>query len=300
VSLLAGCSILAPLQAARVRTLELRMDDNLIVIKHKPRESGMHDADLERWVADAARAVETYYGRFPVRRVRVDVEPSEGQGAQTGAAFGFGSPLIRMHVGRASDAAELSRDWMLTHEMVHLAFPRVAVEHHWIEEGLATYVEPIARAQAGQLSSEEVWRDLMAGLPQGLPRPGDGGLDFTPTWGRIYWGGALFCLLADVEIRKRTANRFGLQDALRGILQEGGNIQTIWPLARVLERGDAAIGVPVLTELYQQMRAAPTYVDLDGLWQDLGVYVIDGEVIFDEEAPLASVRRAITAPPTLG
>jgi hypothetical protein len=297
--LLAGCSTTAPLLAARARTLELRMDDNRIFITHMPRELGVHDADLERWVSDAARAVETYYGRFPVRRVKVRVEPSDGQGAQTGAAFGFGSPLIRMEVGRASDGAELARDWMLTHEMVHLAFPRVAVEHHWLEEGLATYVEPIARAQAGQLSREQVWRDLVAGLPQGLPRPGDGGLDFTPTWSRTYWGGALFCLLADVEIRKRTTNRFGLQDALRGILQDGGNIQTIWPLTRVLERGDAAVGVPVLTELYEQMRATPVDVDLDGLWRELGVSLVDGEVIFDEEAPLAPVRRAITSPPTL-
>ena len=29
---------------------------------------------------------------------------------ESGAAFGFGSPLIRMHVGRASDGAELSRE----------------------------------------------------------------------------------------------------------------------------------------------------------------------------------------------
>ena len=79
----------------------------------------------------------------------------------------------------------------------------LAMEHHWIEEGLATYVEPIARAQAGQFSVKLVWRDLVVGLPRGLPQPGDRGLDFTPTWGRTYWGGALFCLLADIEIRKR-------------------------------------------------------------------------------------------------
>jgi hypothetical protein len=67
-----------------------------------------------------------------------------------------------------------------------------------------------------------VWRDLIEGLPHGLPRAGDRGLDFTPTWGRTYWGGAMYCLLADVEIRKRTGNRHGLQDALRGVLAGGG------------------------------------------------------------------------------
>jgi len=296
-ALLSACISTAQLHATRVRTLELHSYNNVIVIPHNTRELGMRDADLERWVWDAATAVQIYYGRFPVQRLNVDVEPTDGLGPQTGAAFGFGSPLIRMNVGRGSDADELAMDWMLTHEMVHLAFPRVAVEHHWIEEGVATYVEPIARAQAGQLSTKRVWRDLVVGLPQGLPRYGDRGLDYTPTWGRTYWGGALFCLLADVEIRKRTANRLGLQQALRGILQDGGNIQKIWPLIQALEQGDSAVGVPVLMHLYEQMRATPVDVDLDALWRELGVSVIDGEVIFDEQAPLAPIRRAITSPP---
>jgi hypothetical protein len=295
-TLLSGCT--APLHAVRVRALELHRTDSVIVVAHSPRELGVRDADLERWVWDAASAVQTYYGRFPVRRLSVDIAPADGQGPQSGAAFGFVAPAIRMNVGRGSDADDLAMDWMLTHEMVHLAFPRVAVEHHWIEEGLATYVEPVARAQAGQLSVKVVWRDLVVGLPQGLPGPGDRGLDHTPTWGRTYWGGALFCLLADVEIRKRTANRLGLQDALRGILRDGGNIQAIWPLSRALDEGDAAVGVPVLMELYEQMRATPVDVDLDALWRELGVSVVDGEVIFDEQARLAPIRRAITTPPT--
>jgi hypothetical protein len=294
-SLLASCHSTAPLLAMRVHTLELRTHDKVIVVTHAPRELGMHDTDLEHWVANAATAVQTYYGRFPVQQVRVDIEPTEGHGPQTGAAFGFGSPLIRMNVGRGSGAADLAQDWMLTHEMVHLAFPRVPIQHHWIEEGLATYVEPIARAQAGQLSTKAVWRELVLQLPEGLPRSGDHGLDFTPTWGRTYWGGALFCLLADVEIRKRTGDRYGLQDALRGILDDGGNIQAIWPLDRALARGDAAVGVPVLTELYEQLRATPVDIDLDALWVQLGVNVVDGDVTFDETAPLAHIRRAITS-----
>jgi hypothetical protein len=292
-----GCAGTAPLQATRVHTTQLHVEDGLIIVAHAPRELGVSQVHLESWVGNAARAVETYYGRFPVRRLRVEVQPGSGRGAQTGAAYGFGMPLIRMNVGRGSNDEDLADDWMMTHEMVHLAFPRVAAEHHWIEEGLATYIEPIARAQAGLLPVEQVWRDLLEGLPRGLPLPGDRGLDFTPTWGRTYWGGALFCLLADIEIRKRTGNRYGLQDALRGILRGGGSIERIWPIERVLELGDAAVGVPVLSELYARMRATPVEVDLDALWRELGVSVVDGEIVFDEDAPLAAIRRAITEPP---
>jgi predicted metalloprotease with PDZ domain len=102
--------------------------------------------------------------------------------------------------------------------MVHLALPSLAERHHWLEEGLATYVEPIARARAGILTPERVWRDFIDGLPQGQPESPDRGLDGTPTWGRTYWGGALFCLRPDVTIRQRTDNRMGLEHCLRAIL----------------------------------------------------------------------------------
>ena len=61
----------------------------------------------------------------------------------------------------------------LTHEMVHLALPSLPDPHHWLEEGLATYVEPIARARALILTPEQAWADLVNGLPQGQPEAGD-------------------------------------------------------------------------------------------------------------------------------
>jgi hypothetical protein len=45
----------------------------------------------------------------------------------------------------------------MTHELLHTAFPDVSEQHHWIEEGIAAYVEPIARAQVGHLAAETVW-----------------------------------------------------------------------------------------------------------------------------------------------
>ncbi len=90
-------------------------------------------------------------------------------------------------------------------------------DQHWIEEGISTYVEPVARARAGRMTLNDVWRTFVRDMPNGEPESGDQGLDNTHTWGRTYWGGALFCLMADVRIRERTRNRKGLEDALRGI-----------------------------------------------------------------------------------
>jgi hypothetical protein len=237
-----------------------------------------------------------YYGQFPASDLRVKVRLFDGRGVRGGRTTGWNGPVISIAVGLSCNESDFAEDWVLTHEMVHLAFPSVAEEHHRIEEGSATYVEPIARERAGQLTPEKVWGDLIDGLPKGLPQSGDRGLDFTPTWGRTYWGGALFCLMADIEIRKRTGNKKGLEDALRAILKAGGTIDSDWPLTRAFEVGDRATGVPVLRELYSKMKDTPAPVDLDALWKELGVSRRAGQVIFSEDAPLAAVRKAITPP----
>jgi hypothetical protein len=143
-----------------------------------------------------------------------------------------------------------------------------------------------------------IWGEMLRGMPNVLPAENDRGLDHTPTWGRTYWGGALFCLLADVEIHVRTYNRKGLQDALRGLLDAGGSIRTDWPVARIFAVGDEATGTTVLTELYRRMgdAPAPTGAELDALLRALGVQAQDRDVRLDDRAPLAPTRRAITAP----
>lgn len=249
-----------------------------------------------RWVASCARAVTVYYEQFPVSHLQIRLRFFEGHGVRGGRTTGWDGPAIAIAVGWSSSASDFTEDWVLTHEMVHLAFPSVSEEHHWIEEGSATYIEPIARARAGDLTPERIWSDLVDGLPKGLPQPGDRGLDFTPTWGRTYWGGALFCLLADIEIRKRTRNQKGLEDALRAILKAGGTIESDWPIARTLEIGDGGTGVPVLRELYEKMKATPAPVDLSALWKELGVERRGGKIKFDSKAPLAAIRTAITQP----
>ncbi len=266
----------------------------VIEVAFAPGPLDLGHQPLLDWIATSARAVTAYYGRFPVRRVRVLVIPGSGRGIRFGTTFGYRGAAIKVTVGRETEAEDLSRDWVMTHEMVHLALPVLVGDHDWLGEGIATYVEPIGRVQAGSLPVEKVWSDLVEGLPKGLPKPGDRGLDGTPTWGRTYWGGALFCLLADIEIRQRTGNRHGLEDALRAVNESGGNVEVRWPIEKIFEIGDRATGVPVLRDLYDRMKGHPVDVDLSRLWRRLGVK-LDGEsIIFDDSAPLAPIRRAIT------
>jgi len=275
-------------------TSSLLIGNARIDIRIESRNLRMPAKDIFRWVKSAAESVAAYYGRFPIPQVLIRITPFKGRGVYSGMTFGDQGARILIRVGNETSPSEFASDWMLTHEMVHLAFPSVDEKHHWIEEGIATYVEPIARIQAGNLKAERMWLDLVRDMPQGLPQVGDRGLDHTHTWGRTYWGGALFCLLADVEIRRRTNNAKGLEQALRAILDAGGDIRKEWNLEDALRIGDRAVGVNVLEPLYTKMKDTPVTVDLDGLWKQLGVRLDGAGVRFDDSAALAAVRRAIT------
>lgn len=278
-------------------TTTLRIGGGDLNLGFAPGNFVLPRAAIVKWIEKSARAVSVYYGRFPVVSARILIVPVAGRGVTGGQAFGNRGPAIRLLVGRESSQSDLDRDWKAVHEMVHLALPYLSDKHLWLAEGLSVYVESIARVQAGDLTAEKIWADFVSDMPQGLPQEGDRGLDFTPTWGRTYWGGALFCLLADIEIRKRSGNKVGLQDAVRGIINEGGSNARSWPIERILNVADDATGETVLTDLYAQMRANAVTTNLDRLWQELGVIVRQRQVSFDSSAILAPVRTAITAPP---
>ena len=251
--------------------------------------------DLLAWIQAAAQAVTLYYGRFPVPHLTLVVRSSYGSGVRGGVTYATNGGLIRVSVGRDTPPDDLKDDWVLTHEMTHLAFPSMPDHQHWIEEGLATYIEPVARAQAGQFPVAELWRTFIRDMPKGEPESGDRGLDNTHTWGRTYWGGALFALVADVKIRERTKNRKGLQDALRAILDHGGTIVEDWEITKALAIGDRATGTNVLEELYRQMSNRPAPVDLAELWNTLGVSLDNnGRVVVNDRAKDAAILAAIT------
>jgi hypothetical protein len=245
------------------------------------------------WIERAATAVASYYDEFPFDEARILIRTHDGRGISGGRASATDLPTVRIDVGQRSTARDFQRDWRMTHEMVHFAFPEVGDRHHWIEEGLATYVEPLARARIGGLTEEDLYDEWLHRMHQGQPQPGEGGLDETSTWARTYWGGALFCFAADIEIRSRTRRRYGLRDALRAILKAGGRLDTQWPLRRALEVGDAATGVSVLVEHYEAARRRPVRVDLEGIYRRLGIRSVDGRVAVDDDSDHAALRRAL-------
>ena len=245
----------------------------------------------------AARAVTAYYGVFPTAKASVTVNAVEDRaGVLNGTTYGGDPPRTRMGVGQHTTNRQLENDWTMTHEFVHLAFPDMTRQHHWLEEGQATYIEPIARAQIGTLTPERVWGDMMRDMHQGLPGAERPRPRFHAHMGPHLLGRrAVLPAGGCGDSRAHRQPRRPATGFARGA--SGGRKHRI-RLAhrRSASTADKAVKVPVMTELYNQMKDKPFAPDLSELWQRLGVEQVEGHVRFRDDAPLAEVRKAITRP----
>ncbi len=259
-----------------------------------PRRLAASPDEVKEWVQRAATALVHFYGRYPVKHVSIVVLPASDGAVQGGVEYV--GRRIEIYLGSDTTHTDLLADWMITHEMFHLSQPELDDDYSWMSEGMADYLEPVARVRIGQITPERFWRDLVEGMPQGLPRPGDQGLDHTHTWGRTYWGGSLYWLLADIRVRQKTNNQKSVRDAACAALDAGGDGSQDWSINRLLDVYDSGVGVSVFRDLHKEFGEKPGTVDLDALWKSLGVIFDGRNITFDDTAPLANIRSGIVAP----
>ncbi len=273
----------------------LRIGGGVIAIHDESDHAQLTPDQIDNWLQTAAHAVTNYFGKYPVSRVDITINTG-AHGDEIDGVTNDGR-YIHLRLPKGETVADLNDDWVATHEMFHLAFPVMPDEQKWMNEGLSTYLEPIARARIGNLSQKETWGEFVVGLPQGKPYIEDRGLNFDQTRDRIYWGGCMYWLEADIQIRLQTQNQKSLVDALLAILAAGGDGSEIWQPDKVFDIGDRATGTKVLATLFHQYGELPGGVDLDDLWKQLGVEYRDQAITFHDDAPQASIRRSITGAP---
>ena len=281
--------------AWRVQTAHVA--DAAVTVGLAPSERAMSDDAVTAWIADSLAVVTRYLRGSPVEHPLVLVVPDTGT-TINGKTLGGGGGSILLELGRSVTPEHASESWVLVHELIHLELPRVGPPHEWLGEGLATYVEPIARARAGKLSVEHVWSDWLTQGKTGLPEKGDEGLERTHTWGRTYWGGAIFCLEADVEIRKRTGqspvarrrpsgHRVGKLRGRRSMddrsFSRHGRSSDRGPRAPRALRSFGALAPGSGRPRCAVARSSASPFE-------------GGRVVFDDRAPLAHLRRAMTIP----
>jgi hypothetical protein len=259
---------------------------------------------VRAWLTSAVQAVAQVHGRLPVDRVAVMVLPT-GPGPDP-VAFGMvrrgGGASVMLLVRRGATEEGLVRDWVAVHELAHLLIPPLDRPGAWLSEGLATYYQNVARARAGLLSPVEAWRSMAEGFDRGR-RAGTGRtlrdesahMHRTAAYHRVYWAGAAFALEADVALR--TAHGTSLDAVLRSFSARDVLEARPRSAEHLLGEMDALVGARTFSELAARYLDRSEFPDTDGLLRHLGVgRDQDGQVGFDDGAPLADLRQSIMRP----
>lgn len=251
---------------------------------------------LDHWVEEVARQTATFWGGFPVDDGLVVVIPTVGDDVEYGKVVAAGGAGMVILLGHDATEAALRRDWILVHEMFHLGFPSFLREGRWLDEGLATYFEPIIRARAGWYAPEAVWEELSRNLPTGLPAAQGAGLEAARDFAGVYWGGALVAFLADRQVRLRSGGAQGLEDGLRAVLASGGRATQVWSVERTLGVIDDALGHPTLRPLAEAHAFRGSPCDLSGAFARLGIVRRGRSIQLLDDAPEAATRRSMLSP----
>lgn len=262
----------------------------------------MSDEAMKSWIGDAANVVTSLFGKFPVDKTTLFVVPAPGEDEVVfGKVLSLSGASIVLVVGDRMQAASRHADWVLVHEMFHLGFPTFRGEGRWLGEGLATYYEPILRARAGWTSESDVYKQFARNMPRGAGKAGGRQLPLAQRddTDSIYWGGALFCLVADVRIREETRGRRSLDDVLRASLARGGDATHVWTVAEVVKLADQVTGTNVVSDMVERYVAHGDRIDLEGLLFAMGVEKDDaGAFSLEDARPLAWVRKDIIGGPS--
>jgi hypothetical protein len=250
---------------------------------------------IHDWIEETLQLPLYLWGGAPMEQALITVLPgSRGSQAVFGRVLPSSAPTLQVYTGRRFSRDSIRRDWVLLHEMLHLGFPPVLPGAKWLDEGLATYLDPLLRYRAGWIEEASLWGEFVRGLPRGLETLEELSLAEARGIDPTYWGGALFCFLADRMAREETGGRRGIEDGLRYLLREGVTITgPRRSLEDLLEIMDAGIEVPVMTRLARRHVSAHAALDLDGVFAELGVERRGRSAVLSEDRPGSNLRHWI-------
>lgn len=294
----------APMAIGRFETLRFQAAEASFDVALLDRPVKASRAGIQVWLERAARAQATLFGRFPVDHAALIVQPSPGHGEAVlfGRAFTGGGSAVRLLLAQQATDDELPGEWVGVHEMVHLGVPRLDEAGQWLNEGFVTYYQEILRARSGLRSETACWEALADGFRRGRRSGGERSLreearlmhQYRSYW-RVYWGGAALALRIDHALRKETAGRLSLDDVMRTLWRRHRFPARPWDGEALLAQADRDLGTTICAREARAHVHAKDFPPVEALLTELGVVVTGRRVRFDDTAPGAALRKAMTA-----
>ncbi len=250
------------------------------------------DAAVRRWIGAESGLVRDALGRSPSRSTLI-VVTQQVSGPTRGKTFGDGGIGLFLRLGAEVTADRMWRDdWVLAHELIHASLPRMEPSAGWLAEGLATYLEPMLRARAGMVDGHEVLEELFREA-ESAANAENAELEGTGEPLQLYWGGAHYWLAVDLAIREASGDRQTLEDALRAVAGQLGDVSHRVSSNEVLRVADAALGRPVLSEARQRFAHDRARPSLAGLAHALGLRFESGRLTEEPDSKGRARREAM-------
>lgn len=277
-------------------TRVLRAGDSALRVQVVGPVAAHRREELQRWLADTARAPLAAFGRFPLREATVRIEQTSRASRSPvpwGQTLRRDDVAVLLYVREDASYDELRADWTAAHELSHLFHPYLGREGRWLAEGLASYYQNVLRARAGLMQEQDAWRELDAGFGRGrreasgvpLSQLGRGGTM------RVYWAGAAFWLEADLALRRDHGSSLDavLSKYARCCLRGTGEVTP----AKFVADLDAQSGTELFTTLYRRYALSTAFPSLEAAYSALGLRAGDDGLHFSARRDAVRLRRDI-------
>jgi len=273
-----------------------------------PGEPAPDAAAMRRWITSGARALVTAYGRLPVADVQLLVVPigRGGEPVPWGEVQRGGGDAVHLYIDQRLPAEAFMADWVLVHELSHLLHPVIVSPDRWLSEGIASYYQNVLRARAGLKSAAWAWEALHAGFERGIrgtPR-GRSLAEVSETmmrdrsFMRVYWSGAAIALLADVELRRRSAGAQSLDTALAAFGDCCLPADRSWSARELMQQLDRLTATTVFMDLYRKYVDSDDFPELGAVYAELGLQSMSATRLrLDPTAAQAAICEAIMTAP---
>jgi hypothetical protein len=244
---------------------------------------------ITQWLIDSAKALDNYLGDYPVAQTQVIVieKDKKKHGPVPWGDFKRGNGYgIRFVIVPSYDISDFYADWTATHEFSHQLLPKLDYDDIWLSEGLSSYLQYVLMGREGQLEKDQAWSRIYQGLKRGekgtkkvakevlkntVEKRSRGGRAERTM--RIYWSGAAYFLNAELQLRKHSKGKVGLNDILfklnRCCIPENKQ----WSGVELAAKLDELANSQFFLSSYHQLANSTEFPEYVNTLQELGVVI---------------------------
>ena len=114
---------------------------------------------------------------------------------------------------------------------------------------------------------------------------------------RVYWSGAWYFLVADTRLRLLSGGSRGLDQALAELNRCCANQQL--SVVEMVDLLDELNQLALFRPLFEEVARSTRLPEYAAIYASMGIDIIDGQVLLQEQGPGARLRRQLVSGPAL-